>query len=69
MAPPPLKMAKSDASASTTQLWTSEKRMFGEKIFYLNKSTTKYVIVGYEALTLDRKAFGVIRQICMVNFR
>ncbi len=30
------------------KLWTNEERMFGEKVFYLNKSTTKHLIVGLE---------------------
>jgi len=33
------------------KLWTHEPRMWAEKFFYLNKSTTKYVIVGLEPET------------------
>lgn len=51
MSPPERKMAKIEPS--TGKLWTSEERMFGEKIFYLNKSTTKHVIVGFEPKNLD----------------
>lgn len=43
----------------TGELWTHEKRLFGEKIFYLNESTTKYVITG-----LTPKSFETIVRIC-----
>lgn len=35
------------------KLWANEERMFGEKFFYLNKSTTKYVIGGHDPRTLE----------------
>lgn len=34
-------------------LWTCEERMFYEKIIFLNKSTTKYVIVGMHPITFN----------------
>lgn len=49
MAPTQSKMAK----VETGKLWTHEERMINEKFFYLNKSTTKYIIVGLEIKTLE----------------
>lgn len=43
MAARPSKMTKIEG-----KLWTSEDRFFMEKVFHLNKSTTKYLIVGNE---------------------
>lgn len=34
-------------------LWTHEARMFAEKTIYLNKSTTKYAIIGNDSLTFE----------------
>lgn len=48
MAPTPSKMAKIDG-----KLWINEDRLFMEKVFYLNKSTTKYLIVGNEASNFE----------------
>lgn len=42
-----------------TSLWTNEVRMLGEKFYYLNKSTTKYVIVG-----LDHRSIRPIVRVC-----
>lgn len=50
---PPAKNARSAG------LWTHETRMFAEKIIYLNKSTTKYVIIGN-----DPQTFEVTMKIC-----
>lgn len=35
------------------KLWTHEARMFAEKTFYLNKSTTKYIIIGNDVETFE----------------
>lgn len=48
MAPTPSKMARIGG-----KLWTNEDRFFMEKVFYLNKSTTKYLIVGNDANTYE----------------
>lgn len=34
-------------------LWDCEGRLFGEKFFFLNKSTTKYVIIGIDPVTFE----------------
>lgn len=47
MAPVLSKMLKVDSVPY--KLWTNEERMFCEKVFTLNKSTTKHIIAGYEA--------------------
>lgn len=47
---PPAKKPKIE-----TRMWTSEGRMFQEKVFYLNKSTTKYAIVGVHPTELRPK--------------
>lgn len=66
MAPTQSKMAKlsstQDKVSTNTQagkLWNHEPRMFGEKFFYLNKSTTKYGITG-----LDAELFEPVFRIC-----
>jgi len=51
MAPTPSKMAKIEHHE--TKLRTNEERGFAEKFFFLNKSTTKYVIAGLAATTLE----------------
>lgn len=40
-------------------LWTHEGRLFNEKIVFLNKSTTKYVIIG-----IDPVDFSSVARIC-----
>lgn len=35
----------------SNKLWTKEGRMFSERIIYLNKSTTKYVIIGVDPVS------------------
>lgn len=57
MAPTASKMGRIESSAG--KLWTSEERMFGEKMFYLNKSTTKHVIVG-----LSPPSFDAVVKLC-----
>lgn len=47
------------ANNQTTKLWNHEPRMFAEKFFYLNKSTTKYGIVG-----IDAELFVPVLRIC-----
>lgn len=50
MAAIPSKIAKtSPPTKQGNKLWTHEDRMFDEKIFYLNKTASKYVITGLEA--------------------
>lgn len=51
----PAKQIKTECA----KLWSQERRLIGEKFFYLNKSTTKYVIVG-----LMPKTFEKIVRIC-----
>lgn len=41
------------------KLWTHEERMFAEKTIYLNKSTTKYIIIGNDSAT-----FAATMKIC-----
>ncbi len=36
-------------------LWTCEGRMFYEKVIFLNKSTTKFVIVGIDPVAFSPK--------------
>ncbi len=36
-----------------SSLWTHEARMFNERTVYLNKSTTKYIIIGVHAKTFE----------------
>lgn len=54
---------KSEADAKrrtpTRGLWTHEGRLFNERIIYLNKSTTKYLIIG-----IDPVEFEVVVRIC-----
>lgn len=76
MAPTPSKMAKlADKQQSQIKLWTHEDRMFNERFFYLNKSTTKYVIVGHDARTLEAlvricdRATGSYITITKMNFQ
>lgn len=52
---PPAKKCKIDQGS----LWSHEDRMLGEKFFYLNKSTTKYAIVG-----LDHRTIRPIVKLC-----
>lgn len=59
MAPTPCKMAKAETGNHPGKLWTREERMFDEKFFFLNKSTTKYVITG-----LDARFFEPVVKIC-----
>jgi len=40
-------------------LWTREVRMFNEKFVFLNKSTTKYIIIGNDPIDFD-----VVVRIC-----
>jgi len=58
MAPSQSKMAKK-ANTSSYLVFGHEPRMFNEKIIYLQKTTTKYVIVG-----LDMESFEPIVRIC-----
>lgn len=53
MAPIPSKMTKVETGIHPGKLWTREERMIDEKFFYLNKSTTKYAIVGLEPEFLE----------------
>lgn len=46
---PPSKKFK--AAGNQNKLWTHDARMINEKFIYLNKSTTKYVIIGNDAET------------------
>lgn len=48
------KMASSLKNTKNVQgnLWTHEDRMYAEKFFYLNKSSTKYAIVGLDTHTV-----------------
>lgn len=45
--PPPAKLP------CTNKLWTTEGRMFNEKIIFLNKSTTKFLIIGVHPITFQ----------------
>lgn len=56
MAPRPTKMVKTKHSCKS---WSHEDRLFGEKVFYLNKSTTKYVNIG-----LDPESLSPLVRIC-----
>lgn len=47
---PQSKMAKTEQSG---KLWCHEERLFGEKTFYLNKSTSKYVNIGLHPESLE----------------
>lgn len=56
MAPIQSKFVDTDSTATVVvpgKLWTNEERMFCEKLFYLNKSTTKHLIAGYDALNFE----------------
>lgn len=44
---------------SAAKLWTIAPRMFDERVFYLNKSSTKYIIIG-----IDRHTFSSYLRIC-----
>lgn len=43
------------AHVPVSKLWTHERRLFLEKFFYLNKSTTKYMIVGIDPETFEHR--------------
>lgn len=45
--------SKKFKAESQHKLWTHEARMINEKIIYLNKSTTKYVIMGNDCTTFE----------------
>lgn len=47
---PPSKKFKAE---NHHKLWTHEVRMINEKLIYLNKSTTKYVIIGNDSTTFE----------------
>lgn len=40
-------------TTGSNKMWTKEGRMFDEKVIYLNKSTTKFVIIGVDPITFD----------------
>lgn len=46
------KKTKTTDRQQAAKLWTHEPRIFAEKIFYLNKSTTKYIITGIDPVQL-----------------
>lgn len=43
----------SNNQIASRQLWTHEKRMFAERTIHLNKSTTKYLIIGNDFTTFE----------------
>lgn len=51
--PSVIKKPKTKNEERSGKLWTHETRMFLEKFFYLNKSTTKYAITGVDAVTFE----------------
>lgn len=53
------KIIKMGASAKNAKIWNYEGRLFCEKFFYLNKSTTKYVSFG-----LEPEYFVPVMRIC-----
>lgn len=45
--------ANEKKTTTRSGLWTHEGRMFNEKVVYLNKSTTKYVIIGIHPINFE----------------
>lgn len=40
-------------TTGSNKMWTNEGRMFDERIIYLNKSTSKFVIIGVDIITFE----------------
>lgn len=67
MEPTPSKMAKFGENSEemdktkrqATKLWTHEGRLFNERIIYLNKSTSKHIIMG-----IDFNTFKAVMLLC-----